>query len=422
MSKAEELRRGALCALYFFLVMSSYYILKPVRDSLFLHLQGFEKLPQAHMGVALLTLGAVQVYVALTHRLSRRSLVVAANLVFLGVILGFWILLGNSGLSEARLKALVWVYFGWVSLFSVFSVTLFWSLCHSIFSPEQGRRFYGWIGSGGILGAYVGGKLTKHLAVQLRTENLLLLSFLLLLPCLGIGWWLGGLPATNKKAVPSTSGQDEPTAQRGAMELFRQSPYLLSLAGILFLTVFISILDDYRYQQVVQLVYPGKDQRTAFLGSLVEATNFLGLFFSLVLMRPVLARWGPLPGLMIYPVTVIGGSLAFLLGSPEVVLFWSAVAIQSVSYSIYQFTREVLYLPCSQEEKFVAKGFNGTFVFRLGGGVGSLFVWKAWPTNGVVRISYVIIPLALLVAGLMVWITRRFHHLQAAKEQEEAMD
>jgi AAA family ATP:ADP antiporter len=408
--RLSELKRGALCFLYFFLLMSGYYILKPVRESLFLQLQGFQKLPWAHMGVAVLTLGVVQVYAALARNLSRRALVVVANVFFLTSILGFWYALTQISLRPEALKALAWGYFFWVSLFVVFAVTLFWSLCHSLFTPEAGRRIYGWVGSGGILGALVGGKITSLLAQQLRTENLLLVSAVLLTPCLLIGWILGGLPVLGKKDPEKDS--DAPAARRGPWEIFHSNPYLLCLAGILFLSLFISILDDYRYQQVIQEAFSSKDARTAYFGSLYTATNTIGLFLSLVVMRPVLLRWGPLPGLLLYPLAVVGGSLAFLVWPPEQVIFWAAVAIQSVSYSIYQFSREVLYLPCSQEEKFVAKGFNGTFVFRLGGGVGSVFVLLAWPANGVSQISYVTIPVALVIVALIFWITRRFSELQ----------
>jgi AAA family ATP:ADP antiporter len=382
-----------------------------VRESFFLGEQGFERLPLAHLTVLVATLVTAQVYAAMTRRVRRGTLVVVANLVILATVLGFWSLLGPLGADKLLRQRLAFVYFCWVSVFSVFAVTLFWSLTHSLFTVEEGGRWYGWIGSGGILGAMTGGTLTQQLAERIGTENLLLVSAALLSPCLAIGWSLtrgepgaGGASAVAGAPIPRT----------GALALFARSPYLSVLGAIVFLTIFVSVLDDYRYQQIIQEALPGQDARTAFYGSIYSLTNALGLVLSLVVAPLLLSRAGPRPGLLLYTL-LVAGSAVWLWRDPGIeAVFWSAVGIQCVSYSLGQFSREVLYLPTSSEEKFVAKGFIDTFLFRLGAGAASVLILLAWPVDGVRTISYLTIPVAMGIAAAAVWISARHRERTAA--------
>ena len=422
---------------YIYLVMTSYYVLKPVRESFFLSEKGYGNLPIAHLLVLAATLIAVLVYTQATRRLGPARLVTATNVFFLCCIAGFWVFLTQIDTSEGWLNWLrdkmAWVYFCWVSVFSVFAITLFWSLIHTLFNSESGSKCYGIIGSGATLGALSGGFLTKQLAEKLGTENLLLLAAGIIAPCMILGSMLARMSKRSRQAAAearSAGNAEEGSANdtreyRSAIVIFRNSPYLCVLGLIVMLTVFVSVLDEYRFNQLISAVLSEKDAKTAFFGNVYFWSNSIGLFFSLVLTGIVQSIWGPRPGMTMFAALVVLTGIAFLVAPDINTVFYSIVALQSVGYSIYQWSRELLYTQTSAEEKFVAKGFIDTFMFRFGAGAASFALLAAAAigsgedgllTNAVTQMSYATIPIGLLLASLAWWVSRRFSQLKQASE------
>ena len=403
---------------YFLTVMASYYVLKPVRESLFLHAHGFEGLPLVHMLVMGVTLVASLAYGELARRVDRRELVRRINLGFLAIAVAFWLVLGPGGAGEEVRQVLAWVFYCWVSVFSVFSTTLMWSLTHALFTPEEGTRWYGMIGTGGTIGALTGGYLTRGLAEDVGTVNLLMIAGCLLVPLVVTGTRLASPEFVADPTTSSSGGAaaakptEEPPEEAGRLpslgDLMRRSPYLCGIALLIFLAVLAAVFDDYRFKQVLTQDLPDLDKRTAFLGSVYFTTNAVGLFTGLFLTAPLQRRFGPLPGLLVYPALILCGGVALLTDASLDVLFW-VIALQSaMAYSIFQTSRELLFLPTSRGAKFVAKGFITTFVFRAGTGIGALGIYLAWPEDGLRTASYLTIPLALVLMGVATWLSREY--------------
>ena len=464
----SRIQRVILGFTYIFLVMTSYYILKPVRESFFLGEKGYRNLPKAHLLVMVVTFVTVLIYTRASRRLGPARLVTVANLFFIVCISGFWFALqatkeppekpstqpaaianqttsvetdqskNAADKTAARQQVdaqtdqqstdentargqLAWVYFCWVSVFAVFAVTLFWSVIHTVFSTEEGAKSYGIIGAGATTGAMSGGWLTQTFAQRMGTENLLLLAVGLLVPCLLLGRRLAKLSAD--PTVGKLAGQDDKPEsrkpRRDVLRIFRHSPYLCVLGLIVLLTVLVSVFDDYRYGEIINRELTNRDLRTQFYGSLYFQTNLIGLVFSLVLTGPIQARWGPRPGILMFAFVVMASGAIFLVRANQYVVFYSAVALQSVGYSIYQWSRELLYTTTTHEEKFVAKGFIDTFLFRAGAGTAALCLLAAqewFPSlldNAVRDISFITLPLAVVLAGLGWWISGQFHAMKA---------
>lgn len=395
--------RAALCMAYFYLTMTCYYILKPVRESFFLGELGYTKLPYAHLAVMAVAFVAVQAYIGLVRTVSRRRLVLATNLVFIAFILGFWLVLGPGAAGPETRRGLAMAYYCWVACFSVFAVTLFWSFTHSIFTADEGPIYYGTIGAGGTLGAFSGGAITKALAERLGTIDLMLVSGVLLAPCIAIGYLLA--PESAEPAAGAKKGRG------GAWPLFRESPYLRGVALMILLAVFAAGFDDYRIKGVMQGAFPSRDARTAFLGEFFAYTNVLGLFIGLVLTAPLQTRWGPLPGLLAYPLSIIIGGVALSVSPTLPVVFWVSVVQHAIAYTIFQTSRELLFLPTTKEEKFIAKGFITTFVFRFGTGLAAIVLLKVFAETPGWKISYYTVPTGLAMLGLAGWLSRRYDAL-----------
>ena len=156
---------------YFFCVLSSYYILRPVRESMAVG-SGPNTIPWLFFGTFVTMLVATPVFGWVASRYPRRKFLPWVYLFFISNILIFWavftIAIGNN-------SGHIWlsrVFFVWVSIFNLFVVSVFWSFMADIYTREQGRRLFGFIAAGGSIGALIGGLATSILVVQIGFQNL----------------------------------------------------------------------------------------------------------------------------------------------------------------------------------------------------------------------------------------------------------
>ena len=173
--------------------------------------------------------------------------------------------------------------------------------------------------------------------------------------------------------------------------------------------------------QLIQRAIPDTDTRTAFLGSISLCSGPIGLFLGAVVTGPVLFRFGAKPALLSFAGLIVASGAAMFIAPSLALVQLSKIAYEAVGYSIGQWSREYLYTVRSTAEKFIAKGYIDTFVFRLGAGGGALgliLASRMGPgtdgllTGAVTRLSLVTIPLGLLLAYLSWWICAQFARAQ----------
>ena len=165
-------RRAALWSFaYFFALLASYYVLRPLRDQSAIA-GGIKALPWLFTATFATLLVAQPVYGALVARLPRRRFIVVVYHFFAANLALFWLLLvlGIEPVAVAR------VFFVWVSVFNLFAVAVFWSFMADLFDSAQGKRLFGFIGAGGTAGALLGPVLTIALSEPLGPANLLLVA------------------------------------------------------------------------------------------------------------------------------------------------------------------------------------------------------------------------------------------------------
>ena len=175
--KGEE-RKTLLMFLYFFLTITVLYVLKPVRSSLFLEELGSHNLRYVYLGEGVFLLFVTWLYVQLAKLLPRKVFFTGLLLVFISNLLIFWWLFHRH---TPYLSAFFYI---WVACFSIVSVTQFWTLANDIFDPLEAKRLFGLIISGGSAGGVLGGLLTNRAVRWMPTEDLLLLSCVLLGGCI----------------------------------------------------------------------------------------------------------------------------------------------------------------------------------------------------------------------------------------------
>ncbi|HNV86424.1 MAG TPA: Npt1/Npt2 family nucleotide transporter [Candidatus Omnitrophota bacterium] len=369
--RKEEWPRTLLMFLYFFLTITSYYILKPVRDSAFIHEYGAENLPYAWLLTIVVLPLFVSAYVKFVDFLEKNVLL-SSTLIFFIINLGvFW------WFAHFQYRWLYAIFFIWVSIFSVMTVTQFWLYANDLFNPREAKRLYGFVGSGGILGGIAGGVITSQLAPVIGTRNLMLVAGFLLLFCVLLINAIWGVER-DRKSLPSSereeSGSGAKYGVRKSIRLIFSRKYFLLLVGLICVTKVVSTLVDYQFKNIVQDVFTVLDLRTAFFGKFFAILNAFSFCVQFFLTSFVLRRFGVAVALLLLPVGLAFGSVA-ILANP---FLWSAAFTMlydgGMNYSLNQSTKEVLYLPVSREHRYRVKPFIDMFAYRIAKGIGSVLI------------------------------------------------
>jgi AAA family ATP:ADP antiporter len=365
-----EFKRALLLFIYFFLAMASYYTMKPVRSSLFLSELGPKKLPFVYMGSVGITFFSVYFYAALTRWVSRHTLILVTSGFFFMNLLVFWWLFTFRPFPQ-----LAAIFYVWVTNFNLILVTQFWSLTNDLHNPREGKRLFGFIGAGGILGSVLTGFVVAGLVKKIGTENLLLMSALLLLLMLIPAYRVCRLEQRKleeKKEEAEEADRWEETPDNGLMLIFK-SYYLILIASIVVVTNVVATIIDYQFQTVISSRFD-KDAMTAFLGVFFSAITISAFVFQILFTSRFHQKLGITFSLLIQPVAILLTGGAFVIHK-----VWStATALKfldgTLGYSIQQTSKELLYLPTSHGVKYRAKAFIDVFFYRFGDALASIMI------------------------------------------------
>src|SRR5213078_1788510 len=171
--KPEEIRALWLGFAFHFIILSAYYIVKPIRDSIAASGR-LETLPWMFTATLIVMLFANAIFAAIVARMERRKFIPFAYAFFILVLLLFFGLMRTGSPAQQ-----VWTgraFFVWVSVFNLFNTAIFWAFMTDLFTVEQGKRLYAFIAVGGTLGAIVGAYVTKNLIRDLGQANLVAIS------------------------------------------------------------------------------------------------------------------------------------------------------------------------------------------------------------------------------------------------------
>src|SRR6266704_2873187 len=171
--RPNELRALWLGFVFHFLILTGYYIMRPIRDSIAAS-NRLETLPWMFTATLVVTLIANVIFAAIVARMERRKFIPFAYSFFILVLLLFFVLMRTGSPAQQ-----VWTgraFYVWVSVFNLFNTAIFWAFMTDLFTVEQGKRLYAFIAVGGSLGAIAGAYITKHLIRDLGPANLVAIS------------------------------------------------------------------------------------------------------------------------------------------------------------------------------------------------------------------------------------------------------
>lgn len=384
-----ELPVAAALGLNIFILLTAYYILKPVREGLILSLgdSGPELKSYASGAIALLMFGVVPLYGAIASRVQRNRLIVGVTLFFASNLVVFHVL-GRYFNAQSWLG---FPYFLWLGVFNMMIVSQFWAFANDIYTEEQGKRLFALIGVGASVGAILGSKIAGWLLGALGIFGLLLVAAGLLVLSAAIVQWVHSQQQQHAAPpVPTTEAPAPATAKsvNGITMVFR-SRYLFLMAAFTLVFTVVNTNGEYMLGRLVAdaahakvaagELAPGDvgNEIAGFYTDFFFYVNTLGLLIQAFLVSRIV-RWGGIKlALLAVPVLALGTwSIAAAL-PVLAVLSVTKTADNAADYSLNNTARQMLWLPTTAAEKYNAKQAIDTFFVRLGdvGSAGLVFVF-----------------------------------------------
>jgi ATP:ADP antiporter, AAA family len=417
--EADEVRPMLLSALYFFLIMAGYFIIRPLRDEMGIA-GGVRNLPWLFTGTLVGMLLAHPIYTAMVSRLPRRRFIPLSYNLFALCMLVFLFLL--STLPEAKIIWVGRVFYIWTSVFNLFVVSIFWSVMADIFKPGQGARIFGFIAVGGTAGAIVGSAVTATMAQQIPPRFLLLVS----IACIELAVVTAVVLLRSANPSPEPTGDHGPAHEEiigggvmaGIAAVFR-SPYLLGIvAYMLFYTVTSTFL-YFEQAEVVADVFADRAARTVFFARLDLAVNILTIITQIFLTGRIVRFIGIAMALAWLPLVCVIGFFGLGLAPTLGVIAAFQIIRRASNYAVTRPCREMLYTVLPRETKYKAKNFIDTFVYRAGDQVGAWsYAAMGWLGLGMTGIAFAAIPLAGAWMGVGMWLGRKQVGMRRASSSE----
>lgn len=437
-TRSVNLREGEGAALgwsfaYYFLLLCSYYILRPIRDEMGIA-GGVDNLAWLFTGTLVGMLLIHPVFTTLVKSLPRRRFVPLTYRFFIANLVVFF------ALFQLVPENSVWIgriFFIWVSIYNLFVISVFWSFMTDIYRSAQSKRLFGVLAVGGTIGAMTGSGITSALVQALGPVNLLLISALMLEAAARVSGALEkaeqglAMAGLQDEQLDADGGTNDPEARirqqvadkqqevigggvlDGVRDVLR-SPYLL---GIALLMLLFTITSTYLYFMQLDVVAGASEDsrvRTQLLANIDLIVNIITLITQLFLTGRLLRWLGVGMSLAFLPLlSLIGFGLVGVAPALLVVLVFQILR-RAGNFAIQRPAREVLYTVLPRTEKYKAKNFNDTFVYRVGDQVG------AWSYTlmgslglGVSSLALTMVPVSAVWLLLALWLGVRYRQYNA---------
>jgi AAA family ATP:ADP antiporter len=393
-------------ALFFFCLLSAYYVLRPVRDEMGIQ-AGIRNLPWLFTGTFVGMLITVPIFGWAATRFSRRILVPAVYYFAIGNLLLFYVAMVSRIDPAATAKG----FFVWLSVFNYFAVSVFWMLMADIFRSQDAKRLFALFAAGGSLGALAGPLVTAALVTTTGIPALLLISAgLLFVACGAIHYlthWARRGPQASEDAALGGS-------ILAGVRLVWRNPYLLAIAGYILL---LQILGTVFYLEQIKLVaeqIPSPSERTQLFAALDAAVNGLTLLLEVFVTSALVRRVGLVTCLCLLPILAAVSLAAIGLMPVLAVVAVGTVLRRATEFAIAKPAREMLYTVVSREERYKAKQVIDTVVQRGGDVVAA---WGHADLRGMglstAQMAFAAIPFALTMIAAGIYLGRRHAEREA---------
>jgi ATP:ADP antiporter, AAA family len=361
-----ELRPVFISFVCFFFLFFSYAVVKPVRDAMGT-VWGARHLQSLFLATFLLSFAVAPLYAALSARVKLSAFLPWIYGIVAVSVLGFYLLFASGHYQERWLAA---GFFVWVSTFNLLILSVFWSFMADLFSRAQAKRLFGFIAAGGTAGNILGPALVDFLARRVGNNGLMLIS------AAGFAFTaaLVILLAGEKQRLLAQS----PDAQRTTLDhrlgrnpfegftlLFR-SPYLLLVAGFLFVMTSVSTIVYVQLNDIITHSFANRAARTQAFATIDLAVNSFTVLIQLLGTGRFIRRFGVTTGLVLNPL-IMAIAFVLVIFSPVLLILGGVQVVRRVAeYAVAKPAREMLFTVVDQESKYKAKNVIDTVVYRGG--------------------------------------------------------
>lgn len=425
--KAGEGITAVILTLNVFLLLTAYYVIKPVREGLILAMAGgaqYKSYLSAAIAVSLLVV--VPLYGRAADRLAKDKLVVGVTLFFASHLVVFY------ALSKSPLEAKLGVaFFVWVGIFNMMLVAQFWAFANDLYTEEQGKRLFALVGIGASAGSALGAYVAKLFAKTLGTYQLMLVSAAILCASAALTAVAARRESSRRASLvdPAEKGQKpiakEKEHESGTFALVLRHKYLLLIGIFSVLFTLVNTNGEYMLSALVSdaskaaaaaataadASLDGKkfsqDYGTAFYGEFFVFVNVAVLVLQTFFVSRIVKFGGLRIAFFILPVIAFCDAAAVAFLPVLAVLRIGKVAENATDYSVNNTVRNMLWLPTTTEMKYKAKQAVDTFFVRMGD-VGSAVLvgvfarGLGWPVRNFAIMNLAFVAIWLFVAHRIV--------------------
>ena len=349
----------------FFLLFAGYFMLRPIRETMGVA-GGVDNLQWLFTGTFVATLAVLPAYGWIASKVSRRRIVPWVFGVVVASLLGY----GGAMLARPDDVWLARTFYIWVSVINLLMISLAWSVLADVMDSHEAKRLFALIAGGASLGGLVGPLLTTLLVKPLGHGGLMVLSAVLIGTSAATATWLhrwrdrhplpAGAMSSDQRRRPLGGN---PFA--GATAVFR-SPYLL---GIAFFVLLLATVTTFLYFEQAKLVaerFADKEEQTRVFGLIDTVVQTLAILSQLFITGRIAQRLGVGVLLVAVPMIVAAGFLWLALAPVFAVFVVVMVVRRAGEYAFVRPGREMLYTVVPAEQKYKAKNFIDTVVYRGG--------------------------------------------------------
>ena len=360
--EGHEIKAVVGSFLFVIVLMSAYYILRPVRDAMASDWTDAEVSWLWTLNFFIST-AVVALYGVLVSRFRLRLLVPSIYGIFALTFLSFYALASTMADRTLVDKS----FYVWVSVFSLFHISVFWSFMSDLFSKEQAGRLFGIIAAGASVGGLIGPSIPSFFSASLGTDNLMLLASAMLLVPIPIIFYLQSLKSSdlhNESLAAQTPQIKIGGNPFAGFKLFFSNPYLLAIGLFIFLYTGISSFVYFELKNLLSDL--SRAERTAVWAQMDLAVNVLSIAVGLFATGRIVGKFGMPVTIALIPVLICAGLIIVAISPFLGVVVALQVIRRAGNYAVTRPAREVLFTRVDREARFKAKPVIDIVAYRGG--------------------------------------------------------
>ncbi len=414
----KTLFKSLLLFINFFLIIAALYHLKPASRAVFVTALSSEQLPYVWIATALCLGLIISVYYRIVARFGRIQVVLGTCSTIIAILVSFY------PAMQAPDRVLAFGFYIFVDILSVILVEQFWSLTNTVYTPQQGKRWYGLIATGGLLGGIAGGALSSFWIKQagLQTMDLLLITALILVLLMLLTLVMGRAGMYHEyRGV-----RDDERSDNSGWRAILGHRYLLLIAVLLLLAQMVEPLVEYQFMSAVEASVTNLEARTAYLGDFFSLLSGVAIGINLLITPLVHRLFGAVGGLLAQPTAVFVASLNYMASPSLNAGAALKIADRGLSYSINRASKELLYVPIDPLLIYQAKAWIDMFGYRLFKVLGSMLIllltqWLPW-TIGAVQLGWLVLLVCVVWGFALIALHYEYRKVRAAAAEVAARE